>query len=110
MKLVLSQNSSDVNDFALSIAGIDVVQIWESAGFQSFQQSSLDTLSDIGIRYLRDFGKTAHFNSNSAGKAGCSVFDVVQELEDLDSSWGFNEASYMNCCGREKKMGEERKG
>ena len=38
------------------------------------------------------------------------MFDVVQRLEDLDSSWGFNEASNMNRCGREKKMGEERKG
>lgn len=94
----LSQNSGGVDDFARSISRIAVVQICESAGFQSFQQSALDALSDIGIRYLRDLGKTARFYANSAGRTGCSVFDVVQGLEDLDSSWGFNGASVVNRC------------
>ncbi|XXG47901.1 hypothetical protein AAC387_Pa02g2468 [Persea americana] len=106
----LSRNLGGVDDFAWSIARIVVVQTCESAGFQSFQQSALDALSNIGIRYLLDLGKTACFYMNSISRTGCSVFNVVQGFEDLDSSWGFNGASDVNRCGREKRIGEECKG
>ncbi|KAJ8627230.1 hypothetical protein MRB53_020537 [Persea americana] len=46
---------------------IVVVQIYESARSQSFQQSALDALFDIGIRYLRDLGKMTRFYGNFAG-------------------------------------------
>lgn len=84
--------------FSRAIARIAVSQICESAGFQGFQESALDALSDVGIRYLRDLGETAHSNANSAGRTDCNVFDVVQGLEDLNLCWGFLGASDVNRC------------
>lgn len=92
------RNSGAIDGFGRAIARIAIAQICETAGFQSFQQSALDALSDIGIRYLQDLGKTAHFYANSSGRTDCNVFDVVQGLEDLDSSWGFSGASDINRC------------
>ncbi|XP_042496202.1 transcription initiation factor TFIID subunit 8-like [Macadamia integrifolia] len=86
------------DDFGRAIAKIAVAQILENAGFQSFQQSALEALSDITIRYLRDLGKTAHFYSNLAGRAHCNVFDIIQGLEDLGTSQGFSGASDVNRC------------
>ncbi|KAJ4974111.1 hypothetical protein NE237_007285 [Protea cynaroides] len=85
-------------DFGRAIAKIAVAQICETAGFQSFQQSALEVLSDIAIRYLRDLGKTAHFYSNLAGRTQCNVFDIIQGLEDLGTSLGFSGASDVNRC------------
>ncbi|XP_010260189.1 PREDICTED: transcription initiation factor TFIID subunit 8-like [Nelumbo nucifera] len=86
------------DDFGRAIAKIAVAQICENVGFQSFQQSALESLSDVAIRYLRDLGKTAHFYANLAGRTHCNVFDVIQGLEDLGSSQGFSGASDVNRC------------
>ncbi|XP_058081069.1 transcription initiation factor TFIID subunit 8-like [Magnolia sinica] len=86
------------DDFSRSIARIAVAQICESIGFQRFQKSALDALSDIAIRYLRDIGKMACSHANYAGRTSCNVFDIVQGLEDLGSSRGFPGASDVNRC------------
>ncbi|OVA14601.1 Bromodomain transcription factor [Macleaya cordata] len=86
------------DEFGLAIARIAVAQICENSGFQSFQQSALESLSDIAIRYLRELGKTAHFYANLAGRTDCNVFDIIQGLEDLGSAHGFSGASDINRC------------
>lgn len=86
------------NEFVPAIAKIAVAQICESEGFQGFQQSALETLSDVAVRYIRDLGKTAHFHANLAGRTECNVFDIVRGLEDLASPQGFLGASDINHC------------
>ncbi|XP_043722297.1 transcription initiation factor TFIID subunit 8-like [Telopea speciosissima] len=86
------------DDFGRAIAKIAVAQICESAGFQGFQQSAVEVLSEIAIRYLRDLGKTAKFYANLAGRTQCNVFDIVQGLEDLGTSQGFSGASNVHRC------------
>ncbi|KAF8378574.1 hypothetical protein HHK36_029919 [Tetracentron sinense] len=81
------------DDFGREIAKIAVAQICESSGFQSFNQSALEALSDILVRYLRDLGKTANFYSNLAGRTDCNIFDIVKGLEDLGSMQSFSNAS-----------------
>jgi transcription initiation factor TFIID subunit 8 len=76
-------------EFAQAIAKIAVAQICESEGFQTFQQSAIETLSDVAVRYIRDVGKTAHYYANLAGRTECNVFDIIQGLEDLGSAQGF---------------------
>ncbi|GFY86955.1 bromodomain transcription factor [Actinidia rufa] len=66
------KKKSRTDDFAQSIAKIAVAQVCESVGFQIFQQSALNTLSDVAVRYIR--------------------------LEDLGSSQGFSGASDINHC------------
>ncbi|XP_068654302.1 transcription initiation factor TFIID subunit 8-like [Aristolochia californica] len=87
------------DEFGRAIARIAVAQICESVGFQGFQQSALEALSDIAIRYLRDLGKTAHFYANLAGRTDCNVFDIFRGLEDLvGPTQGFTGASDVNHC------------
>ncbi|XP_059646844.1 transcription initiation factor TFIID subunit 8-like [Cornus florida] len=71
--------------FGRAVAKIAVAQICESVGFESFHESALEALSDIALQYLRDLGKTANFYANLAGRTDCSVFDVLQGLEDINS-------------------------
>ncbi|KAL2528675.1 Bromodomain transcription factor [Forsythia ovata] len=90
--------ASGNDDFAQAIARIAVAQVCESLGYQSFQQSALDALSDVGVRYIRDIGKTAMSCANLANRNECNVFDVIQGLEDLGSVQGFSGASDINHC------------
>ncbi|KAF5180189.1 Transcription initiation factor tfiid subunit [Thalictrum thalictroides] len=85
------QGGSD--EYGRAITKIAVAQICESVGFQNFQQSTLDVLSEVTIRYLRDLGKTAHFYANLGGRTDCNAFDVIQGLEDLVTLQGFSGAS-----------------
>ncbi|KAL6012023.1 hypothetical protein ACLOJK_002494 [Asimina triloba] len=91
-------SSSGGDDFGRAVARIAVAQVCEAAGFQSFQVSALDALSDIAIRYMRDLGKTARFYANSSGRTECNVFDIIQGLDDLCSAQGFLGASDVNRC------------
>eukprot|EP01018_Ginkgo_biloba_P001201 Gb_18771 [translate_table: standard] len=79
--------------FGRAVAKIAVGQICERAGFQCFQQSALEALADIAVRYLGDFGRAAHYYANLAGRTDCNVFDVIQAMEDLNSAQGFEGAS-----------------
>ncbi|RVW31432.1 Transcription initiation factor TFIID subunit 8 [Vitis vinifera] len=85
-------------DFPQAIAKIAVAQICESAGFQGFQQSALETLSEVVVRYIRELGKTAHTYANSACRTECNIFDIIQGLEDLASLQGFSGASDSDHC------------
>ncbi|KAI3716677.1 hypothetical protein L1987_67713 [Smallanthus sonchifolius] len=77
------------DEFGRSIAKVAIGQICERIGFDSSNDSALEALADIAIRYVRDLGKTAKFYANVANRTECNVFDVIQSLEDLDSSTGF---------------------
>ncbi|KAK9291177.1 hypothetical protein L1049_009365 [Liquidambar formosana] len=89
------------DEFGRAVSKIAVAQVCESVGFQSFEESALEALSDVAVRYLRDLGKTAAFYANLAGRTQCNVFDVVQGLEDLGSSEGFSGASEVGHCAAE---------
>ncbi|KAI3976708.1 hypothetical protein MKX01_008566 [Papaver californicum] len=97
-KKKLLNNVGGGDDFARAIARIAVAQICETMGCETLQESALDALSDIVIRYLSDLGKTAHFYANLAGRMDSNVFDIIQGLEDLGFSQGFANASDMNHC------------
>lgn len=93
-----SKKNSRNEEFVHAIAKMAVAQVCESSGFQGFQQSALDTLSDIAVRYISHIGKTANSNANLAGRIECNVFDIIQGLEDLGMSQGFSGASDTNRC------------
>lgn len=86
------------DEFAQAIARIAVAQVCESLGFQSFHQSALDTLADVGVRYIREIGKTACSYANLANRSQSNVFDVIQALEGLGSIQGFSGASDVSHC------------
>lgn len=86
------------DDFARAIAKIAVAQVCEGEGFQVFQQSALEALSDVVARYILNIGKFAHDHANLAGRTECHVFDVLQGLEDMGSVQGFAGASEVDHC------------
>ncbi|KAL3536245.1 hypothetical protein ACH5RR_004706 [Cinchona calisaya] len=89
---------ASTNDFGRAIAKIAVAQICESVGFESFNDSALESLSDIAVRYLCDLGKTTSSYANSAGRTECNVFDIIQGVEDLGLLRGFSGASEALDC------------
>lgn len=86
------------DEYGRAVAKISVAQVCERVGFESFNESALQALSDIAVRYLSDLGKTASFYANLAGRSECNVFDVIQGLEDLGSSTGFSGGSEISEC------------
>lgn len=86
------------DEYAQAIAKIAVAQICEKEGFQTFQPSALETLSDIAVRYTRNIGKAAHDYANLAGRTECNVFDIIQGLEDMGLPQGFSGASDVDHC------------
>ncbi|XP_009350423.2 transcription initiation factor TFIID subunit 8 [Pyrus x bretschneideri] len=92
------QRISSGDEFAKSIAKIAVVQVCEIVGFQTFQLSALETLSDVAVQYIHNIGKTAHLYANLAGRVECNVFDIIQGLEDLGVVQGFIGASDVDHC------------
>lgn len=77
------------DEFGRAIAKIAVAQICERVGFESVNDSALESLADIAIRYVKDLGKAGKFYANLANRTECNVFDVIQSLEDSSSSIGF---------------------
>lgn len=88
----------DGDDFARAIAKIAVAQVCGGEGFQAFQQSALEALSDVVARYILNIGKSAHCHANLAGRTECHAFDVIQGLEDMGSVQGFAGASEVDHC------------
>lgn len=86
------------DEFGRAVAKMAVAQICESVGFQSFNESALEALADIAVRYMKDTGKTASFYANLANRTECNVFDIIQGLEDLGSSTGFSGGSEISGC------------
>ncbi|XP_027074650.1 transcription initiation factor TFIID subunit 8-like [Coffea arabica] len=92
------KSRSRADDFGLSIAKVAVAQICEAAGFQGFQRTALDTLSDVAVRHILEIGKTGNMFANLAGRSQSNVFDIIQGLEDLGSIQGFSGASDVDHC------------
>ncbi|XP_047942227.1 transcription initiation factor TFIID subunit 8-like isoform X1 [Salvia hispanica] len=89
------------DEFTQAIARNVVAQVCESLGFQSFQQSALDNLADVAVRYIQEIGKMASSYANLANREQCNVFDVIQGLEHLGSVQGFPGASdFRHCLAR----------
>ncbi|KAL3640202.1 hypothetical protein CASFOL_015170 [Castilleja foliolosa] len=87
------KNKSGPDEFAQAIARIAAAQVCEGLGFQGFHQSALDTLADVGVKYIREIGRTASSCANLANRSECNMLDVIQGLEDLGSGQGFSGAS-----------------
>lgn len=93
---VIRSGASGASNYGRSISRIVVAQVCESVGFEAFNESALDSIADIAIRYLCDLGKTSKYYANLAGRTECNVFDIVQGLEDLGMSKGFSGASEIH--------------
>ncbi|GAB2279909.1 hypothetical protein Dimus_014544 [Dionaea muscipula] len=85
-------------EFFRAVARIAVAQICECEGFQCIQQSALESLADLAVRYVKEAGKRASFYAELAGRTECSVFDLIRGLEDLGSTQGLAGAFDVRRC------------
>ncbi|GAA0149834.1 hypothetical protein LIER_08913 [Lithospermum erythrorhizon] len=92
------RSKASENDFGRSVSRIAMAQICESVGFEGFNESALESLADIAVRYLFDLGKMSKFYANLAGRTDSNVFDIIQGLEDLGLGPGFSGGSEVNQC------------
>ncbi|KAL1211361.1 Transcription initiation factor TFIID subunit 8 [Cardamine amara subsp. amara] len=100
------------NDFAYAVARMAVAQICESVEvnayqesqsrdgvrFTSFQESALETFTDVAVQYIQSIGKNAHLYANIAGRVDGNSLDIVQALEDLGYGVGFAGVSDTDRC------------
>ncbi|GAB4828668.1 hypothetical protein Ancab_018334 [Ancistrocladus abbreviatus] len=96
--LKTSKYAAGSNEFVRAIARIAVAQVCENAGFQSSQQSALEALADVAVRYIREIGRNAHCYANLAGRTESDALDVIQGLEDLGLTWGILGSSDVHRC------------
>ncbi|KDP27259.1 hypothetical protein JCGZ_19958 [Jatropha curcas] len=92
------KSGTSADEFSRAVAKIAVAQVCESTGFQSFQQSALEVLSDVTVQYIHNLGKLAQSYANLACRTGSNTFDIIQGLEELGSPQGFTGASDNDRC------------
>ncbi|KAL8231465.1 hypothetical protein R6Q57_001243 [Mikania cordata] len=72
-------------EFAQAIARIAVTQVCESVGFKGFQQSALDTLSNVACKYIHEIGKTSGIPSAITEETQIQPDKIDQEHKILES-------------------------
>ncbi|KAK4759552.1 hypothetical protein SAY87_022683 [Trapa incisa] len=94
----VSASRAAVDDFGLAVARVAVAQVCESVGFEGSRGSTLDSLADIAVRYIRDIGMASRFYANLAGRSECNAFDIIRTLDDLGDFQGVSGASAVRNC------------
>lgn len=74
------------DQYARDAAKITVSQLAEASGFEVVQQSSLDILADLLLRYLNEVGAASHSNAELCGRTDTNVLDITLALSDLGTS------------------------
>lgn len=64
--------------YAARAVRVAVAQLAEAAGFEAAQQSSLDTLADLLLRYINEVGSASHGYAELAGRTESTPLDVVR--------------------------------
>lgn len=87
-----------MSDFFFSITRVTCAQILKSAGIDRCSSSTLDTLTDIYIRYMRLLAAKSLKAASLAGKNEVQVLDVALAMEQTklirpNSSLDFSEES-----------------
>jgi hypothetical protein len=74
--------SSD-RKYAIECAKLVAAQLADAAGYEAVQQSSLDILSDILLRYMDQISAASHANAELCGRSESNALDVLLSLNDL---------------------------
>lgn len=71
------------DDFSRSIARVVVAQIAEGTGFDTCQESAVDILADLLLRYLSTVCASSHSFAEQAGRSQANLADTLLSLEEL---------------------------
>jgi transcription initiation factor TFIID subunit 8 len=70
-------------DFSRHISRVVASQIAESTGFDACQDSAVEILGDLLLRYLATVCSGSHSYAELAGRSQSNLSDVLLALEDL---------------------------
>lgn len=75
--------SSSDRKYAIECAKLVAAQLADAAGYEGVQQSSLDILSDLLLRYMDQVSAASHANAELCGRSESNALDVLLSLNDL---------------------------
>jgi len=70
-------------DFSRAVARVAAAQIAESAGFDACQDSAIEILADLLLRYLTTICASSHSYAELAGRSQSNLADLLLALEEL---------------------------
>lgn len=73
-------------EYSRAIARVVAAQLAELEGFDAVQESSIEVLSELLLRYLSELCRSAHEYAEMAGRTDSNVADVVLALEDMGTT------------------------
>lgn len=74
------------DDYARAIARVAVAQIADTGGFDSMQESSVEVLSELLLRYISEVCTSSHAYAELGGRSEPNVCDTILALEDLGTT------------------------
>ena len=69
--------------YSRQVARIAVAQMAETAGFDGVQESAVEVLADLMLRYVAQLASTSHAYAEVAGRTDCNVNDVVSSISEI---------------------------
>ena len=83
---VLRCAGDSMENFSRSIARCAAGQIIDSAGFEAVQESALDMVTELIMRYISEVGAASHTYAELAGRTDTNALDVVSRRSSTDLS------------------------
>lgn len=71
------------DEFSRSAARVIAAQIAEASGFEACQESAIEILADLLLRYLTTVCSSSHSYAELAGRSQSNLADVLLSLEEL---------------------------
>ena len=83
------------DDYARSIARVVVGQLAEQAGYESVQETAIDVLSELLLRYLEELSAGSHAYAELATRSEINAHDALLAIEDIGGTTVDDLAKYL---------------
>lgn len=65
--------------YSRQVARIAVAQMAETVGFDGVQESAVEVLADLMLRYIAQLASASHSYAEIAGRTDCNINDLVSQ-------------------------------
>lgn len=84
--------------YSRHVSKIVVSQLAETAGFQAVQESAVDILADLMLRYIAQLGSASHSYAELAGRTDCNINDLVSVAWAACGPARMRADKHLECC------------
>jgi transcription initiation factor TFIID subunit 8 len=81
-------------EFSSAVARVAAAQIAEASGFEAVEESAVDMLAELMVRYLSEVGASSHSYAELAGRTDTNAGDVVRTPPTRTASTSQPDRSY----------------